>query len=371
MKILLITSIYPTKQHPDYGTFVRSVHKLYEQSGHEVTLVAFQREGGKLGKLKNTLHFFKEIKWALSKQDWFDGVNIHYPFLAAFPIARRLNKIKIPILISVHGTDVFPDSMMKRIAAVPTKKLLERCQRIIVPSGFFKERMMAAYDMPEQQFKVATPGGYDGSIFYPNPAREENLKHELADEGITSDGRRYIGFAGRLVEDKGWRPLIDAFAALKDEPEVQGYDLLLAGSGSDRAAILERIESLKISHRVQLTGALTRQEIGDFYRKLDFFVFPTLFEEALGMVGIEALACGIPVIASATGGVLGYIKQGYNGLLVEPGNVEELKAAILEMSQKKSEEKLQLQTHALESVQGYEQKIVEKQLDEMLKEELS
>lgn len=394
MKILLITSIYPTKAHPDYGTFVRNVHQVYEQSGHQVTLVAFRREGSKADKLKNILRFNRAIAEALSHQDRYDLINVHYPYLAALPLARRLKQIRIPLLVSVHGSDVFPDRFSKRLTLIPTKRLLKGAQRIIVPSGFFQRKMMKQFGLPAQRFRIAPPGGFDGGVFYPaaeaaSPGTESTQRDEgtgagsgngtevRTEAGISAGteaetaSRRSIGFAARLVEGKGWRTLLDAFAVIAREPDAAVYDLILAGSGPDQKAILAHGAQLGLSERITLKGALPPEHLADFYRELDFFVFPTQFEEALGMVGIEALACGVPVIASDAGGVAEYMQHGRNGLLVEPGDVQALSEAMRTMIGKSTAQINELRRFAPLSVAGFERAAVARRLNEILEEELS
>lgn len=398
MKILLITSIYPTKAHPDYGTFVRNVHQVYEQSGHQVTLVAFRREGSKADKLKNILRFNRAIAEALSHQDRYDLINVHYPYLAALPLARRLKQIRIPLLVSVHGSDVFPDRFSKRLTLIPTKRLLKGAQRIIVPSGFFQRKMMKQFGLPAQHFKIAPPGGFDRHIFYPaleaashgSAATRKDEQAGAASGNGTKAGtepgcetgmaqgakeatasRRSIGFVARLVEGKGWRTLLDAFAVIAREPDAAAYDLILAGSGPDHQAILAHGAQLGISERITLKGALPPEHLADFYRELDFFVFPTQFEEALGMVGIEALACGVPVIASDAGGVAEYMQHGRNGLLVEPGDVQALSEAMRTMIGKSTAQINELRRFAPLSVAGFERAAVARRLNEILEEELS
>lgn len=360
MKILLITSIYPTEQHPDYGTFVRSIHDLYEKSGHQVTLVAFQRSGGKLDKVRAVLAFYRKIAEALKNQDDFDLIDLQYPYLAALPLSRRLPALRIPLIVSVHGSDVFADSRSKRLLARPTARILEQCARIIVPSDFFKQKLSKAYGLPEAKIRVSAPGGYDGKVFFPR----------AGSQGEAPERSHRIGFASRLVEGKGWRDLLQAFAGPAGG-ELQNYRLILAGSGADADKIREEARRLGIADQVELSGALTAKELAEFYRSLELFVFPSRFEESLGMVGIEALASGIPVIATATGGVTGYMKDGRNGLLVPPGDPEALKAALLSLAALSEPAYQKMCREARISVLPYERNEVMAGLDKILKEELS
>ena len=373
----MITSIYPTQQHPDYGVFVKNIQKSYEANGHQVTLVAFNRIGGKLNRIKEMIRFYRRITIALDHQSEFDLINLQYPYLAVIPIVRKLKYVRIPLIVSVHGSDVFPDRLSKRLLIRSTSRLLEQCQRIIVPSLFFKRKMMKAYRFSTELIKVAPPGGYDGAIFYPRElpesteGMESSLDHSMESPVQPEKMVHRMGFAARLVEGKGWKVLLDAFARIAGQETLPSFHLIMAGSGPDELKIRNYANELGIGSKVTLTGALEPKQLGDFYRSLDFFVVPTLLEESLGMVGIEALACGIPVISSAIGGGLEYMSDGVNGRLLPPGDVEQLCGAILEMTQLSKEERLLRSQAAYQSALPYERQNVARRLEEILTEELS
>lgn len=376
MKILMITSIYPTKQHPDYGTFVKNIHDLYLEAGHQVTLVAFQRRCGKIEKLRETLRFFSRIRRELSHQSDYDLINLQYPYLAALPVSRYLSRIRIPLWVSLHGSDVFHDSLSKRLLGKPTERILRGCTRIIVPSEFFARKVSQVFQLSADRFRVIPSGGYDGRIFYPqesdparDPARGSNPRGAQGSE-LQLPGLRRIGFASRLVEGKGWRVLLKAFAAIAAEKELENCRLILAGSGVDAEGIRNLASELGLGDRVDLIGAQKPAQLADFYRTLDLFVFPTLFEESLGMVGIEAMACGIPVVASASGGVSGYIRDGVDGFLVPPGDMNALAQAILNIARYDAEQYQELTASAVRGAAGYERNAVRAQLETILTEEL-
>ncbi len=376
MNILLITSIYPTQQHPDYGTFVKNIHELYLEAGHQVTLVAFQRKGGKIDKLRETLQFFRRIRQELARQSDYDLINLQYPYLAALPVSRYLSRIRIPLWVSLHGSDVFHDSLSKRLLGRPTERILKGCTRIIVPSAFFADKVSRTCQLPKDRFRVIPSGGYDGRIFHPEEAgadrgRLPGTNHQgmRTPENQKMEIRR-IGFAGRLVEGKGWQVLVKAFAAVAQEPELKHARLILAGSGADADLIQELASELGLKDRIDLIGAQKPAQLADFYRSLDLFVFPTLFEESLGMVGIEAMACGIPVVASASGGVSGYIRNGDNGFLVPPGDIAALSEAILTIARFDAGQYRILTAAAVHSAGDYERNAVRERIEQILTEEL-
>jgi glycosyltransferase involved in cell wall biosynthesis len=137
-------------------------------------------------------------------------------------------------------------------------------------------------------------------------------------------------FVGRLVERKGVHVLLEAVAALKEEPDLR---LVVVGEGPERAALTGIAERLGIADRVEFTGPISREELRTRYSRCDAFVLPAIRDskgdvEGLGVVLIEALLQGKPVIASESGGIVDIVRDGDTGLLVPSGDSAALAEAI-------------------------------------------
>lgn len=122
-----------------------------------------------------------------------------------------------------------------------------------------------------------------------------------------------IGFAGRLNDPrKNLGLLIDAMAVLVKK----GVRCRLRLTGDPSADVASRIVSLGLSQHVDWTGILQRHQLPDFYRSLDVFALPS-WQEGLGIVGVEALACGVPVVSTRNGGAQDYVLPYETGLLTD------------------------------------------------------
>ncbi|MBA2669288.1 MAG: glycosyltransferase family 4 protein [Gemmatimonadetes bacterium] len=137
-------------------------------------------------------------------------------------------------------------------------------------------------------------------------------------------------FVGRLVERKGVHILLEAVAALKDTRDLC---LVVVGEGPERAALTVLAEGLGIADRVEFTGPITPDELRIRYSRCDAFVLPAVRDskgdvEGLGVVLIEALLQGKPVIASASGGIVDIVRHGETGLLAPAGDSTALAEAI-------------------------------------------
>ncbi len=132
-----------------------------------------------------------------------------------------------------------------------------------------------------------------------------------------------IGSVGWLTDVKGHRFLVDALALLKNE--YHDLHLVIIGTGNQHDALLRRAEQAGISHAVHLLGH--REDIDACLAGFDCFVLPSL-NEGMGRALIEAMAAGLPVIASRVGGIPALVEDGKNGLLVPAGDSSALADAI-------------------------------------------
>lgn len=132
-----------------------------------------------------------------------------------------------------------------------------------------------------------------------------------------------IGSVGWLTDVKGHRFLVEAVAALKQE--FPAAHLVIVGSGDRHGALVEQARQAGIAERVHLAGH--REDVEDCLRGFDCFVHPSL-NEGMGRALIEAMAAGLPVVASRVGGIPAVVQDGGNGLLVPPGESGALAEAL-------------------------------------------
>ncbi len=136
-------------------------------------------------------------------------------------------------------------------------------------------------------------------------------------------GEAIVLFVGRLYEAKGPQVLLAALERLGTPCRA-----VFVGDGPLLAALKERAERLSPDHQVEFAGWVDRRRLGDFYRRARVVVVPSVWPEPFGMVGVEAMAYGKPVIAFDVGGVAEWLKDGQNGFLIPARDVSRLAAAI-------------------------------------------
>jgi len=204
------------------------------------------------------------------------------------------------------------------IAAAARNRLLRDADAFVAMSRLIRDEILAAGIPPERVRHI--PHGVDLDRFRPaSPDEKAELRRRL---GLPADAL-IVTFTGRLLRGKGLETLLEAFQS----PLAH---LVIVGSGTGQALsveewIRERVASGDLAGRVTITGRVANVE--DYLRASDVFAFPSVFE-GLGLSLIEAQACGLACVASRTGGIVDVIEDGRNGLLVTPGQVNGLAAAL-------------------------------------------
>lgn len=227
------------------------------------------------------------------------------------PVARLASKH--PLLVT-HGIEAW-----KRLDRVRTK-LLHDCMGVISVSAVTRDRLVAW-------------SGYRGKTFVlPNAVRLEQYgvrpKPRALIERHRLEGKRVVLTVGRLSAEersKGFDEMLEVLPNLP--PDVVA---VFAGGGNDAARLEQKARALGIAPRVVFTGLFPESEKADLYALADVYAMPSR-GEGFGFVFLEAMASGIPVIASKHDGGREALLGGKLGLLVDPANPAEIRAAIEEL----------------------------------------
>ncbi len=217
----------------------------------------------------------------------------------------------VPFSFTGHAADLFRER-----AALEDK--IKRADFIICISNFHREFFLKNGAKPQQLHVMYC--GIDPSVFHPQA-------YERA-----SGEPFHIRSAGRLVEKKGFKYLIEACKVLVERGVK--IDCLIGGSGPDEQELRGVIGRLGLEGVVELTGkAVSQEEISEFMRGGDVYCLPCVWAsdndvDGLPQMLMEAMACGLPAISTRLVGIPDLVIDGETGLLVEPNNVSELADAI-------------------------------------------
>ncbi|MFK8053047.1 MAG: TIGR03088 family PEP-CTERM/XrtA system glycosyltransferase [Woeseiaceae bacterium] len=175
-----------------------------------------------------------------------------------------------------------------------------------------------------------------------SPAVDDASKRRLLPADIFPDDAIVMGSIGRLEPIKDPLNLVDAFISLaaRDDGRAQRLRLLYVGDGSLRASVIQRLEEAGVMDRVWLPGS--RDDTPELLQCMDFFVLPSL-REGISNTILEAMASGLPVIATDTGGNGELVKHGATGALIPVADADALATA----AQRYLDEPTVRETHAL------------------------
>ncbi len=200
--------------------------------------------------------------------------------------------------------------------------LLKKADRFVAISRAIEEELAMAG--MEAKRIVRIPNAVDEDRFAPPTAeKKQRLRNALGLEAC----RPLVLYTGRLVRSKGLPHLLQAWNRLADDfPEA--HLLLVGGGGNDigncEAELRAFCKANGLERRVTFTGDVS--DVVPWLQASDVFVFPTL-NEAFGISLIEAMACGLPCITTAVGGVRDIVEDGENALVIPPENAGALEAA--------------------------------------------
>lgn len=345
MKVAHFLSNFPlAKDTPVYGKSLAAYNVCKELSkrGHEVTVFTntdpksnslHQLDGITVCNFSSVVgykseRFSTKILFEPLKQD-FDIIHIHsgisVPTYAGYRYARKKQK---PLIITWHGDSVRNPDIDRYMGIIPAfasfaygylaKKMLDRSNRIISVSQSY---------IAESKFL----GSYKKKIRYiPNGVQLEDFNISYTKEEcklkLDLNGKFIILFMGSLFPIKGPDILIKAIPAVIEKCDKI---LFIFAGGGNVARYQELADQMNLKKFVKFLGY-----VGDekkyYLAASDIFVLPS-FAECFPLVNLEAMASGIPVIASNVGGVSDAIIDNVNGILIPPGDSEKLADAILKL----------------------------------------
>ena len=199
-----------------------------------------------------------------------------------------------------------------------------RYRKLVVPSDQVRADLMHFYHVPERDI-VMIPNGFAPALL--NPARSHALRPEMRSKFGYNPGDFVVLFVANELERKGFLPLLQAIAALKN-PRLK---LLAVVGRANVRRYFGTIRRLGLEARVNIVGA--QNDLAPYYAAADVLALPTQYE-AWGLVVLEALACGTPVLTSRLAGAAVAVCEGTTGALLDnPCDVQEIAEKLNSLSQ--------------------------------------
>lgn len=349
--ILVLSSVYPLFSDGNHGAFIRETILRLQSTGAIFSVFAPAYEGSRSYELEGIKvyrfrYFWKRFEnlvrdgapTKLKRQPlnlipaigyvilgawqlfWLcrklrpDILHVHWPFphgVMAWPASKLLN---IPMIFSFHGGELLLAQRFGFVAHA-LRWLLPQTVGVTVNSSFTKGLVKKLRPCPVQ----VIPYGLTVEAKATRPRSSEQEPTLL--------------FVGRLDERKGVPYLLEALATLRQSRSVR---LRIVGAGILENELKAYCHRLNLDHCTDFLGFVTKAELVNEYASCDIFVLPAIVDskgdtEGLGIVMIEALAHGKPVVATAVGGIPDVIKPGETGCLVPEKNPVALATAIAQL----------------------------------------
>ncbi|MGL5640670.1 MAG: glycosyltransferase, partial [Paraclostridium sp.] len=338
MNIIIIPSWYESKRRPTLGSFFKEQAIALAKNGHKVTLVfpglvgsrevfdcniklksynengitvyrvdtpgfginRFEKIDEKLFSLKLKYIINKVIK----KEGKPDIVHAHSCIWAGYSAVKIFKSLGIPVVITEHST-AFPKNEIKGYKERCVRTCINEASGIITVSNGLKESL-GKYNDNNKEIKVI-PNMFNEELF-----NSEHIKR-------TESKFRFVSVC-YLSHKKGIDILLESFC--KSFKGNNSVELLIGGQGEKYNDLVNLSIDLGIEKQVRFLGDLKRDDVANLIANSDVFALPSRFE-TFGVVFIEALALGKPIIASKCGGPEDIVND-KNGLLVEVENIEAL-----------------------------------------------
>jgi phosphatidylinositol alpha-mannosyltransferase len=239
-----------------------------------------------------------------------DVVHVHEPLVPWTGVAAV--GVDVPVVGTFHAWS--DADRAYRLARPVGRRLLDRLADAVAVSDAAAGYHAGALGVPPSRFTVV-PNGVEVARF----AGAEPFP-ELVD-----DPRPVLLFVGRLERRKGLEPMVRAFTLLKAErPDVR---LVVVGDGAERARC-EALLPARLRADVDFVGRVAQADLPRYYASCDLYVSPALGGESFGIVLLEAMAAGAPIVASDLPGYRSVARDGVQGRLVPPGDPQALAEAI-------------------------------------------
>jgi 1,2-diacylglycerol 3-alpha-glucosyltransferase len=329
LHIAFFTNYY----HPVVNGVVRSVASFREtlmKQGHNVFVFAQSDDSYKdnepfifrypslplpLGDISAALPvspFVDQLLPALK----LDVIHTHHPILLGQTAARKAAEMGLPLVFTFHTqyweyTHYVPfpqeaiQEFLKNAIHKWLRDFMQKCQHIIIPSESMKDFLVKEYGLDTNYTVI--PTGTNLEPFLSADGDVVRKEQGWQDETILIS-------VGRLAPEKNWETLLRAFA--KVYPEHQDLRLVLIGDGPSREDLKSMATELGIAERVTFLGSIPFGEVPGYLKAADIFSFASV-TETQGLVTIEAMAAGLPIVAVDASGTRDIVEHGKQGFLVE------------------------------------------------------
>ncbi|MEU4678350.1 glycosyltransferase family 4 protein, partial [Micromonospora sp. NPDC023737] len=252
----------------------------------------------------------------------YDVIHAH-DWLVAHTAVTLAEHLDLPLVTTIHATEAgrhqgwLPEEMNRTIHGVE-HWLSNSSTRVIACSGYMRDQVTTLFEVSTGQIDVV-PNGVDDRAWRARPRAVASARARFAADGPL------VGYAGRLVYEKGVQHLVHAVPYLR--ARYPGLRVVIAGDGPYRNELEEEARQLALGSTVRFTGFLDTTQLPAMLGATDATVVPSLYEP-FGMVALEAAAAGAPLAVAATGGLAEIVEPDVTGVIFPHSDPDALAGAV-------------------------------------------
>jgi glycosyltransferase involved in cell wall biosynthesis len=347
MKVCIATTAFPRWHGDAQGSFIWEAARAIARQGVAVRVVAMHVPGAATHEMMEDVEVFRPRylrpeRWEILRREggglpiiwrkypWARALFLPFGLVHTAAIARHARDCDLvhaqwtlsaaaarlgrpmhrrPIVATLQGSDIF-QAARSPLGARFTRYAIGRCEGLTVLSTALAQATQAA-GIPAGRIRII-PNGVATDQWTPPP------------DGERADELLYVG---SFIERKGVRHLLGAAPDLLQR--LPGYRLVLIGDGPQEAELREMAARSGFAEQIEFRGFLPQEEVRAAMQRARVFILPSL-EEGLGVVLLEALACGTPIVASRVDGIVDVVTDDV-GVLAPPSDPEQLGAGVLQV----------------------------------------
>ena len=257
----------------------------------------------------------------------YDLLHAHYWLSGVAGLVLK-TRFRVPLIQMFHTLGSLknrvarsPSELEPDLRIVEERRIVREADRIVAANAVERAHLVWYYGTENERIAVI-PCGVDTELFRPLDSAEAKAQLSLGPE-------RLLLYVGRLTPIKGLETLLEAMRRLRREVRYRDLRLLVAGGDADEpenghaAFLMDRVAALGLEGEVSFLGAQPQERLRLYYAAARMTIMPSYYE-SFGMVALEAMACGSPVIASRVGGLTTTVINGVTGYLVPEGDAHAL-----------------------------------------------
>ena len=326
-KVAIVCNSYPTKKNETNQIFIKNlVIELKNQSittdvYHNPIYNYWGNASNRKGIIANLIKysfFIVGVSRLIIRIKSYNLLNPHGVMISGFIAVLLKRFFNIPVALHIHGGDLNIYNSSSILYRKVYNNTISNSDLIVVNSNDIKNKVLKLTGVKPNKLIVISPG-IDYEKFY--RMDRQQIENHKKDFNIGND-KTVLLFAGNAIKRKGLDILVDALKLLRTV-QLSKIHLIICSEGPELNKTKNKLQNIEgIKDSVIFLKKMDQSELRILYNIASIFIFPSR-DEPLGLVGLEAIACGTPVIGSNIGGIPEYINKN-NGMLFEVNKSKEL-----------------------------------------------